>query len=324
MPLVLACAVALAGACGPREVVPVARVRAACDGDVAWHRAAGARRTLDRWCDGVGPPVVSHVAVDGRVAGLLVISWNIKAGAGDVRAVVEAHRPAAEAFAGGPVGIVLLLQEAFGDGDRIPAVPPRGRVPGRIVGERRSPAIARLAGDLRMSLVYVPSMRNGSSTGPDREDRGSAILSTEPLSEPLAIELPFGRQRRVVAGATVMPRHERAAPLRVLSGHFDTGPEKVAQARFLRDWLRPRLEGPPILLGLDTNAAWGDIDQAVRAVRSALPIEPCGPGRTGKLSPLGIDFLFSTLPPLARTCTTAGAWHGSDHRPVVLTIRYDR
>ena len=46
-------------------------------------------------------------------------------------------------------------------------------------------------------------MRNGSSAGDPAEDRGSAILSTLPLSEPIAIELPGERQRRVVIIAQV-------------------------------------------------------------------------------------------------------------------------
>ena len=49
-----------------------------------------------------------------------------------------------------------------------------------------------------LSVAYVPSMRNGPATRLDeREDRGNAILSTEPLIDVKAIELPFGKQRRV-------------------------------------------------------------------------------------------------------------------------------
>ena len=69
-------------------------------------------------------------------------------------------------------------------------------------------------------------MRNGSSAGDPAEDRGSAILSTLPLSEPIAVELPGERQRRVViiakAGSIVgcgrSPRRTRgkSAPADVL------------------------------------------------------------------------------------------------------------
>ena len=49
------------------------------------------------------------------------------------------------------------------------------------------------AASLGLSILYVPSMRNG----PDlREDRGNAIISTEPLLDPFALELPLARQPR--------------------------------------------------------------------------------------------------------------------------------
>ena len=43
-------------------------------------------------------------------------------------------------------------------------------------------------------------MRNGPEL---REDRGNAIISTEPLLDPFALELPLARQRRVALGAAV-------------------------------------------------------------------------------------------------------------------------
>ena len=52
-------------------------------------------------------------------------------------------------------------------------------------------------------MVYVPSMRNGPEL---QEDRGNAIVSTEPLIDPIALELPFERQRRVAIGASVQVR----------------------------------------------------------------------------------------------------------------------
>ena len=69
----------------------------------------------------------------------------------------------------------------------------------RVTGHERID-IVEAAGRLGLSLVYVPSMRNGSDTD---EDRGNAILSTEPLSDVAAVELPFERQRRVAIDAAV-------------------------------------------------------------------------------------------------------------------------
>ena len=65
-------------------------------------------------------------------------------------------------------------------------------------------------------------MRNGTTAV--AEDRGTAILSTMPLADLQAIELPFERQRRVALAATV----GGATPsgdvwhLRLAAVHMDT------------------------------------------------------------------------------------------------------
>jgi hypothetical protein len=46
-------------------------------------------------------------------------------------------------------------------------------------------------------------MRNGSGAAIPDEDRGNGILSTQPLANLRAMELPFVRQRRVVPIATI-------------------------------------------------------------------------------------------------------------------------
>ena len=63
------------------------------------------------------------------------------------------------------------------------------------------------AATLGLSMLYVPSMRNGPEL---REDRGNAIISTEPLLDPFALELPLARQRRVALGAAIRCRPPRA------------------------------------------------------------------------------------------------------------------
>ena len=63
----------------------------------------------------------------------------------------------------------------------------------------RDPDVADINGHaagLGLSIFYAPSMRNGPEL---REDRGNAIISTEPLLDPIALELPLARQRRVTA-----------------------------------------------------------------------------------------------------------------------------
>ncbi|MEN3339278.1 MAG: hypothetical protein V7647_2954, partial [Acidobacteriota bacterium] len=61
--------------------------------------------------------------------------------------------------------------------------------------------IEPVAAALGLSLYYVPSMRNGGAA--PHEDRGNAILSSLPLTDLAAYELPFERQRRVALGATI-------------------------------------------------------------------------------------------------------------------------
>ena len=68
-------------------------------------------------------------------------------------------------------------------------------------------------------MLYVPSMRNGAKAF---EDRGNAIVSTEPLHTPFAVELPLERQRRVAVGAGIDVRTPNGLDrLDVLSAHLE-------------------------------------------------------------------------------------------------------
>ena len=126
---------------------------------------------------------------------------------------------------GGPgdeTGLVLLLQEVFRAGAEVGEAPPGAPVPSAISPHRPADDVVALARRLGLSAFYVPSMRNGQSDEPGEwEDRGTAILSTEPLSDLLAIELPLARQRRVAVMATVRPRNPAATPISHVATHFD-------------------------------------------------------------------------------------------------------
>jgi hypothetical protein len=122
----------------------------------------------------------------------------VHVGSGDIRAFVK-DLTAGRHTDGRQVGhYVLLLQEAV----RTQGVPP---LSGTASGAARIRAragvtpidIVQIARELGLSLVYVPSMRNGASADVPAEDRGNAILSTLPLTEPVAVELPGERQRGV-------------------------------------------------------------------------------------------------------------------------------
>ena len=71
-----------------------------------------------------------------------------------------------------------------------------------------------------LALFYVPSARNGpNEPGQVPEDKGNAILSTLPLADLAAIELPFESGRKVAVVATIPgPSGER---IRVASVHLD-------------------------------------------------------------------------------------------------------
>jgi endonuclease/exonuclease/phosphatase family metal-dependent hydrolase len=180
------------------------------------------RHWLDTWCRGVGPPVVggpSAAAEVPRLPDVAIVTWNAHLGHGRLIDLVADLR--AGALTGGrPVHhFVLLVQELFRRGAGVPDFTGSARAAAAIPIDRDALDARSLAHTLGLSIVYVPSMRNGAERP---EDRGSALLSTEPLFEPLAFELPFERQRRVAVGAFIHVRTERGIePLRLMTVHLD-------------------------------------------------------------------------------------------------------
>ena len=262
-------AIAMSG-CGastrPGAVVTVPATRSlACHGPtglVAWKPdGQHDQPTLDRWCASVGPPVVDVAEPSAaHVRRLLVVSWNVGVGAGRLAALVDLLRARAAKPVSGDVGLVVLLQEVFRGGADIPEGVPAGvDAPGAIRPERPAPDIVEVAKTLGMSLVYVPSMRNGPATSRyEREDRGNAILSTEPLTDVTAFELPFAKQRRVAVAATVTVRGSGGSKVRVVTAHLDTpGRGTIGQARTLAEFIASAKGDVPLVLGIDTNALLG-------------------------------------------------------------------
>ena len=300
---------------------------------VTWIRAANDHDRLNRWCATVGSPVVvTRAPVLASPRTLVVVSWNVDAGDARVRELVASLRPTTSA-AGGDVSVVLLLQEAIRRGADVPAVvPPNVSIPKALGSNRAASDVVALARDLNASLAYVPSMRNGRTTDPGtRADRGNAILSTELLDEITAIELPFGKQRRVAIAATVRPRGRPDLAVRVASFHFDTNGTRVGQAHAMAAYLRTMRERFNVVLaGGDVNSFWGVRDRAFVAVDAALQMEPCGTGRTNtwplRLDRLvffrgRIDFLFGFRPgSVDRSCRTVPSRLDSDHHPIVMTM----
>lgn len=302
---------------------------------ITWQRwMGGDDATLNQWCDSVGKPVLMPKVYfePAEIAQLTILSWNVNVGGGRAEEFIPQLQRELSAKSG---GLVVLLQETFRTGWDVPeSVPPTLQAPGAVRPRRPAADIVALATALEMSVAYVPSMRNGSNSNlSQREDRGNAILSSEPLSDVTAIELPFGRQRRVAIAATVTPRGSRGKPLRVMVLHFDTDDHRAAQAQALAMDVKAFTEtkSMPLVVAGDLNARDGLKDEAVAAMSAQIHREECGtdrtfrlPFRVDKLSVGRLDYMFSTLDDfgLMRTCQTLDDPIGSDHVPVVMTITF--
>jgi endonuclease/exonuclease/phosphatase family metal-dependent hydrolase len=286
---------------------------------------------LARWRESVGPPVIrSRTAPPSRSADdITIVSWNTALGAADVVRFVEGLR-----HRDGP--LVLMLQEAYRGGTDVPArLTPTASFARRLGGAAEASQgrdVAAIAAALDLTLYYVPSMRNGAPSASD-EDRGNAILSNLPLTDLLAIELPFERQRRVAIAATVSGETGTGESwqVRVVSAHLDNTAgikrawiaaeyARTRQARGLRDALPT---DAPLVLAGDFNTWFGFSDQAYLETSRAFPATRVSDRRPTFHGLLRLDHIFFRLP---------ASWHaefhraddrfGSDHYPLVGTVRF--
>ena len=183
------------------------------------------RVELSRWCRAVGAPVfVAAAGAPGRTLRRSMNWWWCRGTRISPKAsstlIAQAASPA-HLTGGRPVAhFVLLVQELYRRGDDVPAFDVA-----RSIGVRdpaaRSEAldIDDHAAALGLSMLYVPSMRNGPEL---REDRGNAIISTEPLLDPFALELPLARQRRVALGAAIsVQTADGPQRLQVVDAHLE-------------------------------------------------------------------------------------------------------
>jgi endonuclease/exonuclease/phosphatase family metal-dependent hydrolase len=191
--------------------------------------------------------------------------------------------------------------------------------------------VTELARDLNLAAIYVPSMRNAGmlEARPAPTDRGNAILSTVPLTDPIAIELPFERQRRVTVAATATG----GEPWRLLlaNAHFDTslaltrgGPvaARRRQAEALADALEPWTL--PTILGGDFNTWLGAREPAAQELRRAFDRTPPAVGLATWYGPMGARFLLDHV--FARDLDWPIAVqrldrrYGSDHHPLLALV----
>jgi endonuclease/exonuclease/phosphatase family metal-dependent hydrolase len=289
---------------------------------------AGSRDTLDAWCRGVGPSVFEVPARSVRwTAGgpLAVVSWNVNVGAGDLAEFVSDLR--AGRFSNGHrvEHFVLLIQEALRTGPMVPAPAPGQAGARRLLrGPTRTDVVA-FARNAGLSLFYVPSMRNGRANDAAPEDRGNAVLSTLTLADARAVELPFERQRRVAAVASVGDAGSRDK-VAVASVHFDpfVGRRKLwlfgaagARARQARALVRALPASPPLVVGGDLNTWLGSGEPALAELTrmsGQRPRAEKGTFWTGAV----LDYLFFRVPDRWRPAyDRARSTYGSDHYPLV-------
>ena len=294
---------------------------------------------LSRWCRAVGNPVfVEALAASAptlpTLDQLVVVSWNAHLAEGELANLIGKLRSGA-LTGGRPVAhFVILVQELYRRGDEVPEFDRRDRSAFAI--RSRSPESLDIddhAATLGLSILYVPSMRNGSEL---REDRGNAIISTEPLLDPFALELPLVRQRRVALGAAVQVQtSEGTKRIELMDAHL----EPVSSAKTLWVFKNPRagqvraildaLDAPRyasdavvgVVLGGDFNTVQSGADEdAYRLARSwATGFVKEDSRNTHMMGRL--DYLFFRL---------ADGWtastkrlddrFGSDHYPVVGTF----
>jgi endonuclease/exonuclease/phosphatase family metal-dependent hydrolase len=317
--------------------------RAEEGGSVRWVRShdVDERAVQDRWRAAVGPPLLSTPeAPDSEPTDtLVVVAWNTHVGGGSLDRLIQDLRDGG--LTGQPTRhYLLLLQEVYRAGGGVPQPLPDDALSARRIttppadGARR--AIDEAASRESLYVYYVPSMRNGSESAP-AEDRGNAILSTFPLSDPVAVELPFERERRVAIAAHVAGRTTTGAPwgLQVVSVHLDP---RSRWTRFYRSFGRGRARQAAFLLGvLDGSrpaAVGGDLntwvggsrERAVRLLRERFPT-PVRVPQQGTIRALlpdrRVDHLFFRIPQAwTAQYRVVDESYASDHRPLVGEIRF--
>jgi endonuclease/exonuclease/phosphatase family metal-dependent hydrolase len=304
------------------------------------HALPADRHELDRWCLGVGVPVIAATgAAQPQLDSIAVITWNVHVGEGRVDALVADLRSGA--LTGSPVEhFVLLVQEARRNDHRVPAPLPAHAKGSRRLGDADGGAagdVVATARRLGLELFYVPSMRNGSgSPGTSAGDRGNAILSTLPLTSLTAIELPLLAQRRVAVAATIplLDTAGRARELRVTSVHLDYGanrrrplapfgPGRTLQADALTEALAGA--GNSVVGGDFNTWSLGFLEGALVRMEASFPDLPAqtrATFRTAGVLARRLDHLFLRAADVSGgTPVRIDDRYGSDHHPVMAWIR---
>jgi endonuclease/exonuclease/phosphatase family metal-dependent hydrolase len=290
------------------------------------------RMRLDSWCAGVGPALLRQAQTGEEPAldEVMFVSWNVHVGHADLQRFVSDLHAGRLSNHRRPRHLVLMLQEVVRSGDVPKSIPRSASTAGRI-GPVDADAvdIGRTAARMQMSVFYVPSMRDGGASGSfEPADRGNAILSTIPLVNASAIELPGDGQRRVAATAdTTVIVDGRATTLSLGSAHLST--RSTARSLWVFGATSQRREQARaiaaqtsvhelMILGADLNTWMGGPDEpAAKDLAHAFPSTPDGPREA--TAPVGVlDYLFFRAPSgWQARMTRAGDRYGSDHYPLI-------
>jgi len=244
-------------------------------------------------------------------------------GNGNLRAFVDDLRAGRLTNGRAQRHFVLLLQEAV----RTTGVPAyvKGAAGARRIRARDLDAedIEALSRGLGLSLAYVPSMRNGDNARDPAADRGNAVLSTLPLTDPTAIELPFERQRRVALFARVALSAAESLPVGVI--HLDatdaaahlwvlrTRSWRATQARSIASLL----PSGDLVVGADLNTWTGRGEPAWRFLQSLFDgTQPAV--ETSRARRRALDYLFFRgAASVAPHYEVIANNYGSDHHPLI-------
>lgn len=292
--------------------------------------------SLGRWRRSVGPPVSltpTSNTTNASADKLVVVNWNVHVGGGDLpRLFADVRREA-----GDGVPIVFLLQEAYRSGPEVPTALNRTDTFASVIRGIRSDGsreeIESMAQALGLHAYYVPSMRNGNPLTSD-EDRGNAILSTLPLTDLTAIELPFEAQRRVAVAATVngVTRAGRPWRLRVASAHLDNlvgarrlwiAGGELGRTRQARGLVAALQNEAPLVLGADLNSWFGFRDSAYLEAARAFPQTVVSDRRSTFRGLLRLDHLFFRLEDgWTANFRRAEKNYDSDHYPLIGSVDF--
>lgn len=327
---------------------PMAARAGGCDGldtgmaeangqQIRWHVLSENVDELRAWCSSVGSPLaVNNVSEPGDIGTLLVVSWNVDVGAGRLDDFLDDLLAGKWTEGVQVADYVLLLQEAYRTDESIPRLAPKDSKKGNGIhhGEEDFHSdVWHLAQERNLDLFYVPGMRNGD----DREDRGNAFLSTLPLSEFAAYELPPERQRRVAASAMVSGQTAgRPWSVRMINVHLENrarwksplstfGGARQDQMSALLDAVGMRLEAT--IMGGDFNVWFKESNEGtIKLIRSYLvqagessELPTVHPGK--KLPERRVDYLFYSRDRNWNvTYKRADDRYDSDHYPVLIRI----